>query len=96
MITAGLWRPAFSGGSPLDLLMDRLETDLYKNLPFTRKPTVHHIQPGQVTDIRDLTGDVTDHTFITAMGLLRVGMDTMQFSSGSGSIRDKLDKMLSV
>jgi cell division protein FtsA len=83
------------GGSSLDLLMDRLETDWYKQLPFTRKPTVHHIRPDQVTDIRDLTGDVTDHTFITAMGLLRVGMDTMQFSSSS-SIRDKIDKMLSV
>ncbi|HVV26318.1 MAG TPA: cell division FtsA domain-containing protein [Candidatus Saccharimonadales bacterium] len=83
------------GGSSLDILMDRLETDWYKNLPFTRKPTVHHIRPDQVSDIRDLTGDVNDHTFITAMGLLRVGMDTMQFTSSS-SIRDKIDKMLSV
>jgi hypothetical protein len=31
------------------------------------------------------------------MGLLRVGMDTLQFSkSNGGSIKDKLDKMLSV
>jgi cell division protein FtsA len=86
------------GGSSLDLLMDRLEkTEWYKALPFTRKPTVHHIHPEQVADITDKTGDVTDHTFITAMGLLRVGMDTLQFSSGtSGSIKDKIDKMLSV
>jgi cell division protein FtsA len=85
------------GGSSLDLLMDRLEgSEWYRSLPFTRKPIVHHIQPSQVAGIRDLTGDVSDHTFITAMGLLRVGMDTMQFSgSGSGSIRDKIDKMLS-
>lgn len=85
------------GGSSLDLLMDRLEHgDWYKSLPFTRKPSVHHIRPGQVSGITDSTGDVTDHTFITAMGLLRVGMDTMQFSEGGGSIRDKIDKMLSV
>ena len=85
------------GGSSLDLLMDRLEdTDWYKNLPFTRKPSVHHIQPGQVAGITDATGDVSDHTFITAMGLLRVGMDTMQFSDANDTIRDKLDKMLSV
>lgn len=84
------------GGSSLDLLMHRLETDWYKNLPFTRKPTVHHIRPDQVAGITDLTGDVTDHTFITAMGLLRVGTDTMQFNSGGGSIRDRIDKMLSV
>jgi cell division protein FtsA len=85
------------GGSSLDLLMDRLiETDWYKSLPFTRKPSVHHIRPNQVAGIKDTTGDVNDHTFITAMGLLRVGMDTMQFSGESGSIRDKIDKMLSV
>ncbi|HVW23234.1 MAG TPA: cell division FtsA domain-containing protein [Candidatus Saccharimonadales bacterium] len=83
------------GGSSLDLLMERLETEWYKQLPFTRKPSVHHIKPGQVAGIVDNTGDVTDHTFITAMGLLRVGTDTMQFSGGGNSIRDKLDKMLS-
>jgi cell division protein FtsA len=85
------------GGSSLDLLMDRLEhTDWYKSLPFTRKPNIHHIQPTQVNGITDITGKVTDHTFITAMGLLRVGMDTMQFSGDNGSIRDKIDRMLSV
>lgn len=85
------------GGSSLDLLPARLEeAEWYKSLPFTRKPTVHHIRPDQVSGIKDTTGDVNDHTFITAMGLLRVGMDTMQFSGGTGSIRDKIDKMLSV
>lgn len=85
------------GGSSLDLLMDRLsETNWYRSLPFTRKPSVHHIRPDQVAGIIDKTGDVNDHTFITAMGLLRVGMDTVQFNSGANSsIRDKIDKMLS-
>lgn len=85
------------GGSSLDLLMDRLEqSDWYKSLPFTRKPSVHHIRPEQVAGMTDSTGDVNDHTLITAMGLLRVGMDTMQFADGNESIRDKIDKMLSV
>jgi cell division protein FtsA len=85
------------GGSSLDLLMDRLEqTEWYKTLPFTRKPSVHHIRPDQVAGIKDSTGKVNDHTFITAMGLLRVGMDTQQFSGANESIRDKIDKMLSV
>lgn len=85
------------GGSSLDTLMDRLEqADWYKTLPFTRKPSVHHIRPDQVVGIKDLTGKVSDHTFITAMGLLRVGMDTQQFSGETQSIRDKIDKMLSV
>jgi cell division protein FtsA len=85
------------GGSSLDMLMERLEqSEWYKGLPFTRKPSVHHIRPGQVPGMTDLTGDVNDHTFITAMGLLRVGMDTKQFSDASGgTIREKIDKMLS-
>jgi cell division protein FtsA len=84
------------GGSSLGLLMDRLNDDWYTKLPFTRKPVVQHIHPDDVIGIVDKTGDVNDHTFITAMGLLRVGMDTLQFSSGksSGSIREKIDRIL--
>lgn len=87
------------GGSSLVGLMDKLEnSDWYTKLPFTKKPLVKHINPDQVVGIHDTTGDVTDHTFITAMGLVRVGLDTMQFTAGdkSGSIREKIDKMLRV
>jgi cell division protein FtsA len=84
------------GGSSLEMLMDRLESsDWYRELPFTRKPAVQHIKPQQVVGITDLTGDVADHTFITAMGLLRVGMDTLSYGGAAGdSIREKLDRML--
>ena len=85
------------GGSSLDLLLDRLnESNWYTKLPFTRKPVIQHIQPDEVVGIVDKTGDVADHTFITAMGLLRVGLDTLQFASdsGSGSIREKIDRIL--
>ncbi len=87
------------GGSSLNLLMEALQgADWHKNLPFTRKPTVQHIHPNQVVGIHDKTGDANDHTFITAMGLLRVGLDTLQQSTGAGggSIREKLDRMLKV
>jgi len=86
------------GGSSLDMLMERLQTsDWYRELPFTRKPTVQHVRPDQVVGIVDKTGDVTDHTFITAMGLLRVGLDTLHYAeSDDDSIREKLDKMLKV
>lgn len=86
------------GGASLDMLMDRLEgEDWYRSLPLTRRPTVHLIRPEQVVGIKDTTGKITDHTYITAMGLLRVGLDTMQFSgSENSSIREKLDRMLSV
>lgn len=86
------------GGSSLDMLMDKLQSgDWSKDLPMTRKPSVRHIQPEQVWGITDATGDVNDHTFITAMGLLRVGVDTLQFStSPNDTIREKIDKMLRV
>jgi cell division protein FtsA len=84
------------GGSSLDMLMEKLEAaDWYRDLPFTRKPVVNHIRPDQVQGITDKTGDVSDHTFITAMGLLRVGMDTLSYGgAGADSVREKLDRML--
>ncbi len=88
------------GGSSLDMLMDELaQTDWYTSLPFTRKPVVQHIDPSQVAGIVDKTGAVTDHTFITAMGLLRVGLDTMHQQNPDhkpGSIKERINKLLSV
>ena len=88
------------GGSSLDMLMDKLEqSNWYSQLPFTRKPVVQHIQPSQVVGIVDKTGSVTDHTYITAMGLLRVGLDTLQQQDSSlstGSLRARIDKILRV
>ena len=87
------------GGSSLDLLVERLEqSQWYKSLPFTRKPVIQHIQPEQVVGIVDKTGSVGDHTFITAMGLLRVGADTLLQESNhpAGSIRERIDRMLRV
>lgn len=87
------------GGSSLDMLVEELESsEWHKDLPFTRKPVVQHIQPEQVVGIVDKTGTVTDHTFITAMGLLRVGLDTLEQDQPvkGGSFRQKIDKILRV
>jgi cell division protein FtsA len=94
------------GGSSLDVLVDTLnQNDWYGQLPFTRKPVVQHIKPQQVVGIVDKTGDVNDHTFITAMGLLRVGMDTLaqgepaSESKGlppAGSFKERINRMLQV
>lgn len=84
------------GGSSLEQLVDALnKKDWYKDLPFTKKPTVHHIQPSEVVGIRDETGTLTDHTFITAMGLLRVGYDTIVGSEGD-TIKDKVNRLLRI
>ena len=85
------------GGSSLDMLMEALQqSNWYKDLPFTRKPVVQHIQPSQIVGIKDRTGNAADHTFITAMGLLRVGLDTLHYagSSGGNSVKEKIDRIL--
>jgi cell division protein FtsA len=87
------------GGSSLDMLTEKLENDeWYKALPFTKRPHIQHIKPDEVIGITDATGSITDHTFITAMGLLRVGMDTLSTDGNdtNASVKDKLNKLLRV
>jgi cell division protein FtsA len=84
------------GGASLSKLVEILQQpDWHKDLPFTKKPTVHYIKPSDVVGITDVTGDVSDHTFITAMGLLRVGYDTI-IGSSSDTIKEKLDRILRI
>jgi cell division protein FtsA len=85
------------GGSSLEPLVEALsKRKWYEDLPFTKRPTVHHIKPEEVVGIRDETGKVTDHTFITAMGLLRVGYDTIVVSSDGDSIKEKVNRLLRI
>lgn len=85
------------GGSSLNKLVESLKgSDWHKDLPFTRKPTVQLIKPSDVIGIDDITGLASDHTFITAMGLLRVGYDTIIGSSGSDTIKEKLNRILRI
>jgi cell division protein FtsA len=55
---------------------------------------VQYIKPEDVVGITDNTDGIKDHTFITAMGLLRVGHDTIIGSSDTGSIKEKLNRLL--
>lgn len=88
------------GGSSLEMLLQTLkETNWYSELPFTKRPTVAHINPRQVVGVQDETGSVTDHTLVTAMGLLRVGVDTLEqedSKTASGSLRNRFDRILRV
>jgi cell division protein FtsA len=85
------------GGASLDALVDALShREWYKDLPFTKKPTIHHIKPEEVMGINDTTGKVNDHTFVTAMGLLRVGYDTIVGTSDTDSIKEKLNRLLRI
>lgn len=85
------------GGASLKQLVTSLEKrEWYKGLPFTKRPTVQHIKLSDVQGIVDKTEKASDHTFITAMGLLRVGYDTMIGVNDADSIRDKLNRMLRI
>ncbi len=86
------------GGASLQMLVDRLnDSDWYTKLPFTRKPIIKLINPSQVVGMTDASEKVSDHTFITAMGLLRVGLDTVQYTGKSGdTVKEKLDRILHV
>lgn len=85
------------GGSSLKKLAEALKgKDWHKDLPFTKNPTVQLIHPSEVVGINDLTDQVSDHTYITAMGLLRVGYDTILGVSEGDSIKEKLNRILRI
>ena len=85
------------GGASLPQLVDALaKRDWYKELPFTKRPSVQHIHPNDVVGVSDPTGTVNDHTFITAMGLLRVGYDTIESSTEADTVKEKLNKLLRI
>lgn len=84
------------GGASLEMIVAALQDDEWrKDLPFTKKPSIHHIKPEEVIGVSDGSGKVTDHTFITAMGLLRVGYDTI-IGSGEPGLKDKINKLLRI
>ena len=85
------------GGSSLKKITEALkERQWPEDLPFTKKPVVQYINPSDVTGIVDETGDASDHTFVTAMGLLRVGYDTIIGSQGGNSLVEKVNRLLKI
>lgn len=86
------------GGASLSMLTESLaQSSWYADLPFARKPQVKLIDPSQVVGITDTTNIIDDHTYITAMGLLRVGMDTLlQYEAPTNSIKERLNRILKV
>ena len=86
------------GGASLELLTNAMtQSEWFDDLPFTKKPQIQLIRPDQVVGIKDKTGLVDDHTFITAMGLLRVGIDTLlQYDMPAGSIKERLNRILKI
>lgn len=58
------------GGSALPEIKEVLsEVGWYKDLPFSKKPSIHFIKPSDVVNIVDETGKIKDQQDITPMGL---------------------------
>lgn len=85
------------GGASLKQIPEVLEnTDWYKSLPFVHKPAVQLIGPDEVVGIHNETEIPLDHTYITAMGLLRVGYDTVNSADQDKGLKSKLTNILKV
>lgn len=84
------------GGSSLDMLPKALNTndEWSRTLPFTHKPRIGLIRADAAKGITDLTEKVSDHTFITALGLLRVGQDTLISVEPESKLKESFKKVL--
>ena len=83
------------GGAGLSAISETLATgDWYRDLPFSRRPIISLMDPDEIEGIENHTDRQLDHTFITAMGLLRVGIDTLIGTGDDHSIKAKLARLL--
>lgn len=83
------------GGAGLGELQEVLSTtDWFKELPFARRPIVHLVESADIPGVHNLTQTTLDHSYITALGLLRVALDTLAGSPDEGGIRGKFAKLL--
>lgn len=83
------------GGASLNQVVGELtERNWYKDLAFTKKPRIQYVAPAQIVGVTDNTGKIEDHTYTTAMGLLRVGLDSITESTEDDSWRERVNRML--
>lgn len=83
------------GGAGLAELQDVLATtDWFKGLPFARRPVVHLVNSSDIPGIQNQTKASLDYSYITALGLLRVALDTLAGVPEESGIRSKLAKLL--
>ena len=83
------------GGASLSLLQETLAiSDWYKNLAFSRRPVIHLIDVHDLPDLILPEKTELDHSYATALGLLRVGMDTLAGAPEENKLRAKIAKLL--
>lgn len=88
------------GGASLSLLQEQLAiSDWYESLAFSRRPVIHLIDvedlPNLDTHRLNIEGmSHLDHSYATALGLLRVGIDTLASAPEENKLRAKISKLL--
>ncbi len=83
------------GGAGLSLLQESLAlSDWYKKLSFSRRPVINLVDPENVPGITYQKDIKIDYSFITALGLLRVALDTNDFAPEKTGIKAKIEKLL--
>jgi cell division protein FtsA len=83
------------GGASLNQVIGSLtERNWYKDLPFTKKPRIQYIAPSQIVGVVDKTSKIEDHTYTTAMGLIRVGLDSITDTTEESTWRERINRLL--
>lgn len=83
------------GGAGLSLLQETLAiSDWYEGLAFSRRPLIHLIDVEDLPNLIIKDGYELDHSFATALGLLRVGVDTLAGAPQENKLRAKIAKLL--
>ena len=83
------------GGSGLPYVPRALESKKWREqVPISDSIEVKHIEPSQVDRVFDDTGKVSDYSYITAMGLLNVGLDAIRTESPSQKFINKINQAM--
>ncbi len=83
------------GGASLSLLQETLAiSDWYQDLPFSRRPVIHLIEVADLPNLILPSDNKLDHSFATALGLLRVGVDTLAGAPEENKLKSKIAKLL--
>lgn len=83
------------GGAGLSLLQETLAiSDWYKTLPFSRRPIIHLIEIDDLPNLILRNDFHLDYSYATALGLLRVGVDTLAGAPSENKLRAKIAKIL--
>ncbi|MBR3139183.1 rod shape-determining protein [Candidatus Saccharibacteria bacterium] len=83
------------GGASLSMIQETLAvSDWYKSLPFPRRPVIHLIDVAELPNLENEEDFELDHSFATALGLLRVGTDTLAGAPEEHKLKAKIAKLL--